>query len=256
MANSTSILVINPNSTLSMTEALVHLLQDLLRSNLHLDFYTAPPSAPKSINDEETSEASKKETLPDLLNFLESANVVEHGEPRSYAAYLVACYSAHPLTPILRELLRVPVLNIFEASVIRGRSLGLPFGIVTTGQYWESALSAGMADIKLNASGEYAEDTATRENFVGVRSTGLSAAELHSTPREEVDRRIVEASAELVRKGAQVVLLGCAGMSGMEEAVGRGARSEGSEVRIIDGVRAGVELLEVWVRSGTGRVSL
>ncbi|EKM53718.1 uncharacterized protein PHACADRAFT_98605 [Phanerochaete carnosa HHB-10118-sp] len=245
MTNNVSILIINPNSTASMTEALKPLLRDLLHPNLYLDFYTAPSSAPKSIDDEETSEASARETLPQLLNLLEDR------QPCVYAAYLVACYSAHPLTLILRGRLHVPVLNIFEASVIRARSLGLPFGIVTTGKYWEGALSAGIAQIKLGASGEHVESIWTHENFVGVRSTGLSAAELHSTAREEVDRRIMEASAELIREGAQVVLLGCAGMSGMEEAIMRGARSEGKEVQIIDGVRAGIELLEAWIGIGS-----
>ena len=60
----------------------------------------------------------------------------------------------------------------------------------------------------------------------------------------------MEASAGLVRDGAEVVLLGCAGMSGMDEAVMRGARTEGKNVCIVDGVRAGVELLEGWGRAG------
>lgn len=241
MAKDVSVLVINPNSTASMTEALKPLLQDLLHPNLRIEFYTAPASAPPSINDEETSEASTRETLPDLMQFLVD---------KTYSAYLIACYSVHPLTPILRESLHAPVLNIFEASVIRARSLGVPFGIVTTGKYWETALSTGIAHIKMDASGETVEGLETGKNFLGVRSTGLSATELHSTIREEVDRRIMAASADLVRQGVQVVLLGCAGMSGMEEAVKRGAREEGAEVRIIDGVRAGIELLESWARSG------
>ncbi|GJE98168.1 Asp/Glu/hydantoin racemase [Phanerochaete sordida] len=242
MASKVSILVINPNSTASMTDALKPLLHDLLHPGLHIDFYTAPATAPKSINDEATSDASTRETLPDLLDFVKD---------KGYAAYLVACYSSHPLTPFLRQHLGTPVLNIFEASVIRARSLSLPFGIVTTGRYWEGALSAGIAQVTFNAAGGHAAGVESNEHFVGVRSTGLSAAELHSTPREEVDRRIMAASAALVRDGAQVVLLGCAGMSGMEEAVVAGARGEGQDVRIVDGVRAGVELLDAWVRAGT-----
>lgn len=244
MNDPASILIINPNSSSSMTDALRPLLQDLVQPGLKLDFYTAPPSAPKSINDAETSEASAKETLPDLAKFLESASAP--GSQPPYSAYLVACYSAHPLTSILRALYRRPVLNIFEASVIRARAVGRPFGIVTTGKYWEEALSAAVPNIKTTASGEYDNDVDATKNFIGVRSTGLSASELHSTAREEVDRRIIEASAGLVRDGVQVILLGCAGMSGMEEAVVKGAQMEGREVQIVDGVHAGVELLAAW----------
>jgi len=89
----------------------------------------------------------------------------------------------------------------------------------------------------------------TIEDFVGVHSTGLSAIELHSVPREEVHRRIAQASADLVENGARVILLGCAGMSGMEEAVRAEAQSRGIEVIVIDGVRAGVVLLEGLVKA-------
>ena len=101
-----SILIINPNSSLSMTEALKPLLEDLLHPELHFDFYTAPDSAPRSINDAATSEASTRETLPDLLlNFLGLSEGCHARRNGRYSAYLVACYSAHPLTSILRARL-------------------------------------------------------------------------------------------------------------------------------------------------------
>lgn len=248
MDKHTKILIANPNSSTSMTNALKPLLADLISDRLELDFYTAPPTAPSSINDAETSAASTAATLPALSKFLGLAQDPLISQPSRYSAILIACYSAHPLTPLLRARVSVPVLNIFEASVICARALGRPFGIVTTGRYWETALSEGIVDITADAL--YGRDVGVGrdENFVGVRSTGLSAAELHSTAREEVDRRIIQASADLVREGAQVVLLGCAGMSGMEEAVLRGARLEAKEVQIVDGVRAGVEILQAWSR--------
>jgi Asp/Glu/hydantoin racemase len=243
-----SILIINPNSSTYMTEALKPLLQNLQHPNLRLDFYTAPPTAPRSINDAATSDASAQETLPDLLKFLGLSDTAHSLQQGRYSAYLIACYSAHPLTPILRARIQAPVLNIFEASVIYARSLRRPFGIVTTGKYWETALSGAMGDIRTDALGKDGENDED-SNFVGVRSTKLNASELHSTDRAEVDRKIIQASAELVRGGAQVVLLGCAGMSGMDHAVREGARMEGKEVEIVDGVRVGVQLLESWAES-------
>lgn len=251
MADRISILVINPNSSSSMTDALKPLLKDLLCDNVELDFYTAPSTAPKSINDEATSEASTKETLPDLFRYLKLSEDAPDPQSSRYTAYLIACYSVHPLTPLLRARVRVPVLNIFEASVIRAKTLGRPFGIVTTGKYWETALSEGIVDMQMDSACRRDEGVVDTTKFVGVRSTGLSAIKLHSTAREEVDMRIMQASAELVREGAQVILLGCAGMSGMEEAVLDGARLEGKEVQIVDGVRAGVEILQAGSRPGS-----
>ena len=81
--------------------------------------------------------------------------------------------------------------------------------------------------------------------------------ELHHAPREEVEERVKRAARRLVKgKGAdggvgerrgkvKVVILGCAGMAGMEgwvrEEVGEG-------VRVVDGVKASVGALQGLIR--------
>ena len=254
-----TVLIINPNSTPSITDALKGLLANLIHPGLSLAFFTAPHSAPPSIDDEATSALSTSETLPTLLPLLsQSHEDVDAPQPqpphrdcdRKHDAYLIACYSPHPLTDILRAHTSAPVLNIFEASIIQAKAMGRPFGIVTTGRYWEYVLTKGVQDF-LDRSDTRVEGDAAEYRFVGVRSTGLSAVELHSTSKEEVDTRIAQATAGLVCDGAEVVLLGCAGMSGMEDAVVEGARSKGKDVVIIDGVKAGVILLEGSVKAGS-----
>lgn len=248
-----SILVINPNSTESMTAALKPLLSDLLHPHLSLDFYTAPASAPPSIDDAETSSLSAAATFPTLLPFLTAHNHNNHAqdpERHGYSAYLVACYSPHPLTTLIRTHSSAPVLNIFEASILHARALGRPFGIVTTGKYWETVLANGVRQYLTGIDTPAIEKGgAGIEGFIGVRSTGLNATELHSMEKEEVDRRIAQASAELVGEGADIIILGCAGMSGMEEAIRRGAETEGRSIKIVDGVRAGIILLEGLIRA-------
>lgn len=247
-----SVLVINPNSSESMTYAVKNISSDLLHSNLSLDFYTAPPDAPPSINCQETSDLSADVTMRSLLPFLDpSYSSPEDADlHHPYSAYLVSCYSLHPLTNMLREKTDRPVLNIFEASLLHAKALALPFGIVTTGKYWEAVFTNGVRDY-FTGGVDVEYDGGVVKDFIGVQTTGLTAIELHTTPKEEVDRRIVEASASLVREGAQVILLGCAGMSGMEEAVRLGAQKEGKSVRVIDGVRAGIVLLEGLIRAQT-----
>lgn len=230
-----------------------------MHPHLSLDYFTAPPTAPPSIDDEATSSASTSVTFAALLPLL------VHNPPTPYnpaldgpySAYLVACYSPHPLTRLLRDHTGAPVLNIFEASLLHARALALPFGIVTTGAYWEETLTNAVREY-FTGEGEAGvavqshEPFPSRRNirgFVGVRSTGLTAFELHSTPREVVTWRIVEATAQLVKNGARIIIMGCAGMAGMEDAVRTGAMNEGQEVHIIDGVRAGVILLEGLVKT-------
>ena len=250
MPRPVSVLIINPNSSSSMTEALKPLLADLEHSHLKLTYYTAPSTSPPSINDAATSALSTSETLPDLTRFLEISTKKDSRDDLqgpSFSAYLVACYSDHPLTAALREKVDAPVLNIFQASILQARLLSRPFGIVTTGNYWVPIFEKATPKILLGARD--AEPAIKIEDFVGVRSTGLTAVELHSTAQEEVHRRISRATADLAGNGAEVILMGCAGMSGMEEAVRAGANSCGKKVIVVDGVRAGVVLLEGLVRA-------
>lgn len=87
--------------------------------------------------------------------------------------------------------------------------------------------------------------------YAGTETCGLDAGELHGS--KEVERRVKDAAGRLVSGNGEeggrvkVVVLGCAGMVGMEEWVGDVV---GEEVRIVDGVRAGVGVLQGLVRCG------
>ncbi|OBZ69920.1 Cell division control protein 15 [Grifola frondosa] len=212
--NAISILVINPNASLSITAALQPILSDLQRPGLTITFYTAPSSAPISINDATTSVLSAADTFRAIVPLL---------DPQApHSAFLVACFSDHPLAGMLREHTSKPVLGIFEASLVQGFALGKPFGIVTTGRYgWDVRRST---------------------------EQGISAQELHESPRDTVESKIAEATAEILRKGARTVIMGCAGM---EKAVRIG--SQGQDIRIIDAVRSGASTtsLSKYARAGS-----
>ncbi len=90
-----------------------------------------------------------------------------------------------------------------------------------------------------------------RRVFKGVECVGVGAGELHGEGDREVEGRVRGAVGRLVggegAVGVGVVVLGCAGMVGMEEWV-RGECGEG--VRVVDGVKAGVGILQGLVRGG------
>ena len=123
---------------------------------------------------------------------------------------------------------------------------GKYFGIVSTGDVWRGVLGDAVRG----------EGLLGRERagacFKGVETCGLDAGELHG--HGEVEGRVKGAVGRLVggEEGEEggdvgVVVLGCAGMVGMEawvrEVVGEG-------VRVVDGVRAGVGVLQGLVRGG------
>ncbi|KAF2276325.1 uncharacterized protein EI97DRAFT_433163 [Westerdykella ornata] len=173
-----------------------------------------------------------------------------------YDGFLVACYSKHPLVPILKEQeaikgARKAVTGIFEASVGTSLQITHPdekFGIVTTGKVWEKILSQAVVDF-LGTGSE------ASKRFAGVETTGLNATDLHDAPPEEVRKRMKDAVKRLLKKGhVGAICLGCAGMSGMNEMVREACVEElgevqGKRVRIVDGVQAGVAWLEGAVRS-------
>ena len=176
-------------------------------------------------------------------------------------AFLVACYSFHPLVPALRYRLTQShqhVIGIFEASISAtlsllplhpnlttatsdhaGRESRASFGIVSTGKQWEDLLTYAVRQALGVSEGS--------KRFAGVETTGLNATELHEVPAAEVRSRVVEAAGRMVGKGydVRVIVLGCAGMVGMEEWVKEGA---GKELFIVDGVKAGVSALQGLLR--------
>ena len=166
----------------------------------------------------------------------------------SYDAFLICCYSQHPLVSRLRESSNKPVTGIFEASVafcLQSLDIESKFGIVSTGKQWEEILGEATENLlgcKASA------------RFAGTETTGLNADELHSTPKVEVDRRMKDATKRLLERGAKAICLGCAGMAGMDQTVREACIEQlgegGKAVKIVDGVISGVIHLDGALRAG------
>ncbi|KGM92546.1 tubulin gamma chain [Paracoccidioides brasiliensis Pb18] len=284
-----SILIINPNTSTHMTDTLKSLIQNLNYLNTHIDYFTAPKKSSVGPDGEEIEGIPSINCNSDA--FLSALHCLPHLKPLvpKYDAFLVACYSAHPLVGMLNKEVGIDpmvrggegqcqsrkkyVTGIFEASVSKsisilrssvyssipnvGKAIGEPgsnssFGIISTGEVWKDIFRCAVPDLLRQLSGIGVHDDVNLEPlFAGVETTGLSAAELHTTPAEEVERRMVEATERLIKstdRSIVAICLGCAGMAGMDKSVRQGCqralgREEGDKVIIVDGVTAGVELL-------------
>lgn len=200
--------------------------------SMEINYFTAPSDSgsPLSIN----NAADLKASTTAIQNTLPSAP--------AHDGILVACYSVHPL--VERFANHLPTTGIFEASLVATLPLlrsGGGWGIVTTGPFWEDHLSQGVKEFLGGES----------ERFWGVFSTGLNAGDFHGdeiTP-EMVRARLAEATRRLLKRGrVDVVVMGCAGMVGLEGIIGGVLKEEygekrAGEVYIMDGVRAGVGVL-------------
>lgn len=279
-----SILIINPNTSAHMTEALKPMVEKLRYTDVRFDYFTAPDTPTLG------PEGNEIQGIPSINNGDESALSALYCFPHlkpildDYDAFLVACYSAHPLVAMLKAEIesraeypnyaednsqrrrRKHVTGIFEASVAtclaltRNFSLlpnaGLErsvsatsFGIVTTGSMWKDELNKAVT--KLLLGNQVADDGSAGqlEVFAGVATTGLTAVELHTTPEPDVKKRIIDATARLINgtdNSVAAICLGCAGMSGMDAAVREGC------IRALGTVAGEKVLIVDGVMSGIG----
>lgn len=223
-----NILLINPNGTSSMTDGCLRSLESTLPPYCTVTGFTTPRPTPSAIEGH-------------LDGVLSAAAAIRAVVPiaSEYDAFLVACFSAHPLINALREELDGPVIGIMEAALYSARVLGGRVGIVATG---------GRSKIMHEDAIRYYG----LEGFsVGCETTNLGVLELETAPKEKVLGLVGEAARRLVEeKGADCIALGCAGMTEMkvkcEETVG----AKDAIAQVIDGVGVGVQILIGLVREG------
>ncbi|CZT14760.1 uncharacterized protein RCC_12243 [Ramularia collo-cygni] len=223
-----SILLVNPNATESMTNSCLSTLTPFLPSDVHVTPFTAPagdaPTAIESTTDSILASAACFRAILPLQ------------KQHSFDAILVACYSDIPLIKMLREEFTIPVIGIMEASLLYARTLGGRFGLIAT--------SARSKIIHRDAVRAYG-----CESFcAGIESCNLGVLELESRPSEEVVAILRDVARKLIADGAEVLTLGCAGMSMLKTAVEAAVETE--QVQCVDGVVAGIQHLTGCVRMG------
>lgn len=220
------VLLCNPNATKFMTDNCVKMVEPTLPPDAEVVGFTAPPPAPSAIEG----------NFDNIMSAAAAARAIIPIQQREgYDAMLVACYSDHALIRVLREEFDVPVIGIMEASLFAARTLGGRFGIVGT--------SNRSQIMHADAVRHYGMDGFC----AGIESCNLGVLDLERKPREQVLKIMQEAALRLTAKGAEVLTLGCAGMTDMKLAV---EEAVGAQVQVVDGVVAGIHHLVGLVRLG------
>ncbi len=131
-----------------------------------------------------------------------------------------------------RQLLEVPVVDITEAAALVACLLGHKFGVVTT-------VRSALAPIEhsLLTAGLWSR-------CAGVRASDLDVLDLEDDI-EHTATALIAQGRILLEQGADVLVLGCAGMGSLDERV-----QQALGVPVIDGVAAAVNLCEVLVGLG------
>ena len=149
-----------------------------------------------------------------------------------YDAVVVGGFGEHGREG-LQELLEVPVLDIAECAAHVAMMLGRTFSVVTTLQR-----SVAQVEDRLLLAGLMAR-------CVSVRAVGLATRELDDNPVAATSAIIAVARRCVADDHAEVVVLGCGGMAGLDARV-----SAAVGAPVVDGVAAAVVVAESLVRLG------
>ena len=212
------ILIINPNSTKSMTDEISEAAKDVAGNGTHITAVN-PNEGPSSIQGPEDGIAC----LPHLFPLFEE--LVTPTAP--YDAVIIACFDDTGLME-LKARSHIPVIGIGEAAFHAAAMLGPRFSTVTT----------------LDISVPVIEENILRYGFgdqsIRVRASGIPVLDIGDQTAS-----IIEAEAHRAAKEDQcdVIVLGCAGMAGLAEKL-----SQSLKLPVIDGVSMAVAFCEAFAK--------
>ena len=189
------ILVVNPNTSASMTDRVRRELEAVKGRETELTVVnpTEGPAAIESAEDEALA-------IPPMLALIREA------APR-HDAVVIACFSDPGLREA-REIMSIPVVGIEESSLHLAAQLGRRFTILTS------------RATRVPAKVEHVERLGLSSRLASVRPLEMGVLEMDADP-ERAALRILEVGAAAVREdGAEVIVLGCAGLAGHASALG------------------------------------
>lgn len=188
------LLVINPNTSTSMTDLVVQVMQGALPPGVEFTPATARFGA-RYIGSRAASAIASHAAI-ELL----SENVEGHD------AVILACFG-DPALSAMKELSPVPVIGLAEASCHLATTLGQRFSIVTGGARWKTILEEFVAGIGLES------------RLAGVRTIRPTGADVAKAPEKALDELAAACRACIEEDGAEVVILGGAGLAGLAERI-------------------------------------
>jgi allantoin racemase len=182
------ILVINPNSTEAVTRGIDQAVEPLrMPGGPAIDCVTLKEGPPGI----ETQQHVDSVVSP-LLKLVREKD-------SEYAAFVIACYSDPGLHSV-REATKKPVLGISECGILTALTLGHRFGVIA------------ILKQSIPRHLRYVGALGVTERLAGELPVGLGVTEL-SDEGKTFGRMVEVGKALRERHGADVVVMGCAGMA-------------------------------------------
>lgn len=214
------ILVVNVNTTVTMTETIA----DQARS------VAAPGTEIVGLTPFVGADSVEGNYESYLAAVAVMDRVLAYDEP--YDAVIQAGFGEHGREG-LQELLDVPVVDITEAAAHLAHLLGYRYSVVTT-----LDRAVPLIEERLLLAG-------LLSHCASVRASGLSVLELEESPERAVSAIVEQAKAAVQDDRAEVIVLGCGGMAGLDRRI-----QEATAAPVVEGVAAAVKLAESLVSLG------
>lgn len=211
-------LVINPNTSPEMTAEIARTAEVVFSEPWTCEV-TPAPAGPESLESWTDYHLASVCVLPLLDNYSDVDGVV------------LACFG-DPGLFVLKEQCPVPVVGIAEASMSLALLLGAKFGIL-----------AGMGRA-VELMDSMVQTYGLNERYAGSQSLAMRVLEFDHGREKTLDT-LAAASGVLRAQGAEVLLLGCAGLTGFVEEL-----QDRVSMPVIDPVEAGCRALIALVDAG------
>lgn len=215
------ILVVNPNSTCSMTDKIIEAARKAASTGTMIQGATGK-GGPASIE----GHYDEAMSLPGLLAEVQAA------EARGVDGVVVACFD-DPGIAACREIATGPVLGICEAAVKAASMLATSFSVVTT-----LPRSVPVIEHLIHGYGLSHQCRRVRSAAIPVLALEEPGSNARMKIRDEILRAIEEDHCE-------AVVLGCAGMADLTHWL-----SEETGIPVIDGVSIATRMIEALVGAG------
>ena len=215
------ILVINPNTSESMTEHIREALIPIKRVDTDLTVVCSErgPETIESAYDEAFA-------IPPTLELVRRAN--EEG----YDAVILACFS-DPGLEAAKEISTIPVVGIEESSLHIAAMLGARFTVVTPRRE------------RIPSKREHVHTRGLDYFLASVRSLDLSVADTDADPEKTKQMVFEVAKAAVEQDGAEVIILGCGGMAGYAPEI-----EQKLNIKVIDPTAVALKIAEAMVDLG------
>lgn len=219
-------LVINPNTSAAMTEGIRATAARVFQAPWSCRVVNAP-AGPESLESWRDYQLAGAAILPLIQEHPDADGVV------------VACFG-DPGLYALKEIAPVPVVGLSESSISLALLLGGKFGILAAMDRAVSLMDSMVRTYGLEA------------RYAGTVALNMRVLDLERDHAQTLEA-LAQAGSALASRGADVMLLGCAGLTGFTAEVMRRV-----PLAIVDPVEAGCRMLKTLVEAGlnTSRAGL